>query len=200
MYGYDALGVEIDGKDVEAYKLFLQTWLKRKRLKHTADLVPVRRQGRRAARRLEVTLAASKEDHKAGAVQKLTVLQRRHHPARRACCGRTVADVLVADLPYGVAHGSYDDEGGISRRPLDLLERAVPQWLPLLRPGGALGLSWNTKVAKRELAEDILLANGLELVDARGAEPPGRPGHRARRGGGAGNPADLVVRPGVPAR
>src|SRR5919107_4634089 len=75
MYGYDAIGVEIDGKDVEAYKLFLQTWLKRKRLKHTAELVPVRRQGRRAARRLEVGLAASKEDHKAGAVQKVTVLQ-----------------------------------------------------------------------------------------------------------------------------
>ena len=75
MYGYDAVGVEIDGKDVEAYKLFLQTWLKRKRLKHTADLVPVRRHGRRAARRLEVTLAASKDDHRAGAVQKVTVVQ-----------------------------------------------------------------------------------------------------------------------------
>ena len=75
------------------------------------------------------------------------------------------ADVLVADLPYGVAHGSYDDEGGISRRPLDLLERAVPQWLNLLRPGGAIGLSWNLKVAKRALAEDILAANGLRIVE-----------------------------------
>lgn len=163
MYGYDALGVEIDGKDVEAYKLFLQTWLKRKRLKHTADLVPVRRQGRRAARRLEVTLAASKDDHKAGAVQKVTVLAADTTQLDGLLRGG-VADVLVADLPYGVAHGSYDDEGGLSRRPLDLLERAVPQWLPLVRPGGALGLSWNTKVARRELAEDILLANGLEIV------------------------------------
>jgi SAM-dependent methyltransferase len=163
MYGYDALGVEIDGKDVEAYKLFLQTWLKRKRLKHTADLVPVRRQGRRAARRLEVTLAASKDDHKAGAVQKVTVLAADTTQLDGLLRGG-VADVLVADLPYGVAHGSYDDEGGLSRRPLDLLERAMPQWLPLLRPGGAVGLSWNTKVARRELAEDILLANGLEIV------------------------------------
>jgi SAM-dependent methyltransferase len=164
MYGYDAIGVEMDGKDVEAYKLFLQTWLKRKRLKHTAELVPVRRQGRRAARRLEVTMAASKEDHKAGDVQKVVVL---HADATqldgllRANC----ADVLVADLPYGVAHGSYDDEGGMSRRPLDLLERAVPQWKALVRPGGAVGLSWNLKVAKRALAEDILIANGLEIVE-----------------------------------
>ncbi len=164
MYGYDAIGVEIDGKDVEAYKLFLQTWLKRKRLKHTAELVPVRRQGRRAARRLEVSLAASKDDHKAGDVQKVTVLQAdstQLDGLLRANC----ADVLVADLPYGVAHGSYDDEGGMSRRPLDLLERAVPQWLTLLRPGGALGLSWNLKVAKRALAEDILIANGLRIAE-----------------------------------
>ena len=163
MYGYDAVGVEIDGKDVEAYKLFLQTWLKRKRLKHTADLVPVRRQGRRAARRLEVTLAASKDDHRAGAVQKVTVLHADTTQLEGLIRGG-VADVLVADLPYGVAHGSYDDGGGLSRSPLDLLERAMPQWLPLLRPGAAIGLSWNLKVARRALAEDILIANGLTIV------------------------------------
>jgi SAM-dependent methyltransferase len=163
MYGYDGVGVEIDGKDVEAYKLFLQTWLKRKRLKHTAELVPVRRQGHKATRRLEVTLAASKDDHKAGAVQKLTVIQG-DTTQLDGLIRAGVADLLVADLPYGVAHASYD-EGGLSRRPLDLLERAVPQWLTLLRPGAALGLSWNTKVARRESAEDILLANGLEIVE-----------------------------------
>lgn len=163
MYGYDGIGIEIDGKDVEAYKLFLQTWLKRKRLKHTAELVPVRRQGRRAARRLEVTLAASKEEHKAGAVRRLTVLQADSTQLDGLLKGNC-ADVLVADLPYGVVHGSYDDAGGITRSPLDLLERAVPQWLTLLRKGGALGLSWNVKVARREFAEDILLANGLDVV------------------------------------
>jgi SAM-dependent methyltransferase len=163
MYGFDGIGIEIDGKDVEAYKLFLQTYLKRKRMKHTADLVPVRRQGRRAARRLEVTLAPSKDDHKAGAIQKITVLQADTTQLDGLLRGG-VADILVADLPYGVAHGSYDDQGGITRSPLDLLERAVPHWLPLLRPGAALGLSWNVKVARRELAEDILLANGLDLV------------------------------------
>jgi hypothetical protein len=163
MYGYDAIGIEVDARDVEAYEAFLKTYLRRKRLKHTADLVPVRRGGKRAARRLEVTLAATKDEHKAGAVQKVTVLQAdttHLDGLLRSNC----ADVLVADAPYGVAHGSHDDEGGMSRRPLDLLERAVPQWLSLLKIGGALGLSWNTKVAKRELAEDILLANGMEIV------------------------------------
>ncbi|HET6531613.1 MAG TPA: SAM-dependent methyltransferase [Actinoplanes sp.] len=159
MYGYDAIGVEIDAKDVEAYKAFLQAWMQRKRLKHTTELVPVRRQGRRAARRLEVTLGAVRS----GAVQKVTVVQGDTTQLDGLLRARCV-DVLVADLPYGVAHGSHDDRGGLSRRPVDLLERAVPQWVTLLRPGGALGLSWNLKVAKREAAEDILIANGLELV------------------------------------
>jgi Putative RNA methylase family UPF0020 len=163
MYGYDAVGIEIDARDVDAYEAFLKTYLKRKRLKHTAEMVPVRRGGKRAARRLDVTLAPSKDEHRAGGVQKLTVLNAdttRLDGLLRANC----ADVLVADAPYGVAHGSVTEEGGLSRRPLDLLERAVPQWVLLLRAGGALGLSWNTKVAKRELAEDILAANGLEIV------------------------------------
>jgi hypothetical protein len=154
MYGYDAIGIEIDAKDVEAVEAFLKTYLRRKRMKHTADMVPVRRDGRRAARRLDVTIQGTR---------KVTVLQadttRLEGLIRRDC-----ADVLVADLPYGVQHGSHHDDLGLTRSPLDLLERAVPGWLPLLRTGGALGLSWNLKVAKRELAEDILLANGLEIV------------------------------------
>ena len=163
MYGYDAIGIEIDARDVEAYEAFLKTYLRRKRLKHTAETAPVRRGGKRVARRLDVTVAASKDDHKAGAVQRLTVLQAdttRLAGLLRAGC----ADVLVADAPYGVAHGSHDEAGGLSRRPLELLERAVPEWVALLKPGGAIGLAWNTKVAKRALAEDILLANGLEIV------------------------------------
>jgi SAM-dependent methyltransferase len=164
MYGYDAIGVEIDGKDVEAYAGFLRTWLKRKRLKHSVEMVPVRRERKLVARRLDVSVAASKEDHRAGVVQRLTVL----HADTTKLDGvlrPNAADVIVADAPYGVAHGSVTEDGGLSRRPLDLLERAVPQWLPLLRPGGALGLSWNTRVARRELAEDVLLASGLQIVD-----------------------------------
>ena len=154
MYGYDAIGVEIDAKDVEAYEAFVKTYLRRKRLKHSAEMVPVRRGGKRVARRLEVTIAAA---------QRLTVLQADTTDLTgliRTPC----ADVLVADLPYGVAHGSHDGAGGLSRRPLELLERAVPQWSALLRPGGAVGLSWNLKVAGRALAEELLRAAGLEIV------------------------------------
>jgi hypothetical protein len=34
MYGYDAAGLDIDGKDFEEYGRFIRTWLKNKRIKH----------------------------------------------------------------------------------------------------------------------------------------------------------------------
>ena len=56
-YGYDAIGIEADGGQVDAYAAFLRTWLRRKRLKHRVDTHPVRQGGRRVARRLEATVA-----------------------------------------------------------------------------------------------------------------------------------------------
>ncbi|MEJ3744040.1 SAM-dependent methyltransferase [Actinomycetes bacterium KLBMP 9797] len=164
MYGYDGIGVELDGKDVDAYAAFLRTWLKRKRLKHTADLIPVRRDRRVAARRFEVELAPTKDAHRAGATQRVTVLHADTTQARdflRASC----ADVIVADAPYGVAHGSRTRETGLTRGPLALLAAALPGWVELLRPGGALGLAWNVHVADRAEAARTLADAGLDPVD-----------------------------------
>ncbi len=163
MYGYDALGVEQDGKDVDAYTAFLRTWLKRKRLKHTSETIPVRRDRRLVARRFETVLAASRDDYRAGATQRVTVLHadttRAGELLRPGC-----ADIIVTDTPYGVAHGSRTERQGLSRSPLDLLATAVPVWARLLRPGGALGISWNTHVAPRVDAEAILTGAGLRVV------------------------------------
>ncbi len=43
-YDYDASGIEIDPKDFEEYSRFIRTWLQNKRLKHEADIVPIRRE------------------------------------------------------------------------------------------------------------------------------------------------------------
>ncbi|HET8681650.1 MAG TPA: SAM-dependent methyltransferase [Micromonosporaceae bacterium] len=157
-YGYDAVGIEVDGADVDAYAAFIKTWLRRKRVKHRAEMHPVRRDRRRVARCLDVVI---------GGDQRLTVFHADTLDARdflRAGC----VDVVVADTPYGVAHGSRTPDKGLSRRPLDLLAAAVPVWAELLRPGGALGVSWNTHVAARSAAAATLAAAGLEVVDSPG--------------------------------
>jgi SAM-dependent methyltransferase len=157
MYGYHGIGIELDGKEVDAYAAFLRTYLRRKRLKHQAASNPVRKNRRLVARRFEASI---------GGTQRVTVFQADTTEAReflRAGC----ADVLVADAPYGVAHGSHAG-GARTRAPLDLLRAALPGWVQLLRPGGALGLAWNTYLATRAETATLLIEHGLEVRDGPG--------------------------------
>lgn len=163
MYGYDAYGLDVDGKDFEAYSGFVKTWLRNKRLKHTAETVPVRRERALVGRRLNVTFGLSKEAVKAGDVQHLTVVNADTLRSRDFFKPRTF-DVVATDAPYGVQHGSKGG-GGLSRSPLELLRQAVPVWAELLRSGGAMGIAWNTYGGtKAELAK-IVAGAGLEVMD-----------------------------------
>jgi SAM-dependent methyltransferase len=162
MYGYDAAGVDLNRQDFDAYSAFIKAWLKRKRIKHHVGYDgPVRREGKVIARRLQISLAASPEAHKAGATQSLDVV---NAPTERSAefFRPASVDAVVTDAPYGVQHGSRTAVQGLARKPLDLLAASVPAWARLLRPGGAIGLAWNTLVAHREDAAQILADAGLE--------------------------------------
>lgn len=166
MYGFHAAGIDRDQQDFEAYSTYLSTYLKRKRIKHKIDVGPIRRNRQVVARRLHATLAADREDYKAGDTQELEVINADTTKAREFFRPASF-DVLVADAPYGVKHGSRTD-AGLVRSPLDLLAAAAPVWVELLRPGGALGIAWNTVVARREEAAAVLAGAGLEPVETDG--------------------------------
>lgn len=163
MYGYDAFGIDIDHKDFEAYSGFLRTWLQRKRIKHTIEHGPVRRDRTLLGHRFEASIGLSREEYKAGEKRQITLVNADtlaagdFFPAGRF-------DVVVTDAPYGVQHGSRN-AGGLSRSPLGLLQDAVPVWARLLRRGGAIGISWNTFVAERDKAVEVLAGHGLEVFD-----------------------------------
>jgi SAM-dependent methyltransferase len=165
MFGWDAAGIDHDAKDFEAYSTFIQTWLKQKRIKHHAEAGPVRRERRVVGRRLRIELAAAKEDYKAGQTQHLDVVNADTVKALEFFRPQTF-HVVVADAPYGVQHGSRTAAKGLTRSPLDLLAEATPAWSRLLKPGGAVGLSWNTRVARREAATRILAESGLVVMDS----------------------------------
>jgi hypothetical protein len=165
MYGWDAAGIDLDQKDFEAYSAFIQTWLKRKRIKHHAEHGPLRLDGRVAGRRLRVSLAAAADDYKAGLTQRLDVVNADTTRAREFFRPGKF-DLVVADAPYGVQHGSRTAAKGLARSPLDLLAAAAPVWAGLLRSGGACGLAWNTLVARRDEAAKILADAGLDPVDS----------------------------------
>jgi SAM-dependent methyltransferase len=167
MYGFDAYGADLDARDIAAYAVFIQRWLKDKRLKHQAGFAPVRRDHKVVARRLTAQFAATKDEYKAGDVQRLDVVE-----ADTTRIGEfflaASADLLVADLPYGVQHASHATGSlrSLARSPLDLLQAAAPAWAKVLRPGGALGISWNTHVARRADAAGALADAGLAVLDS----------------------------------
>jgi hypothetical protein len=168
MYGYDAAGLDLSRPDFEAYSAFIQTWLKRKRIKHHCEYNgPVRRDGKVVARRLQLSLAATKEAYKSGELQRLDVVNADTVSAAEFFRPSTF-DVLVTDAPYGIQHGSRTAAKGRVRGPLRLLAEAVPVWAALLRPGGGVGIAWNTLVAQREAVAKVLADAGLEPIE----EPP----------------------------
>jgi tRNA G10 N-methylase Trm11 len=146
--------------------------LKNNRVKHQAEIAPVRREKAVLGRRLHVTLGASKELYKSGETMEITVVN-----ADALGAGRFFRpgsfDLIVTDAPYGVQHGSRakgarPGQNGprLSRSPVELLAAAVPEWARLLRRGGAIGISWNTFVGRREELAEILTSSGLEVQDS----------------------------------
>lgn len=159
LLGHDGFGVEADEKAFEQMAAFTKTWLRRKRLKHTADVTPVRRDGKAVGKRFDATLRL--EDR----VLKLTTFTGDTRESADLF-GRKKFDAIVTDAPYGVVHGSTTDVRGGAKRdrsPARLLKEAVGVWASQLMHGGALGLSWNTFGLPREELVAMLEGAGLQV-------------------------------------
>ncbi len=162
MLGHHGFGVEGDTKAVEAMAAYLKTWLRRKRVKHTADTTPVRREGKVLGKRFDATLKRPAED---GGDLTMAVFTGDTRTSKQLY-GKKTFDAIVTDAPYGVVHGAQQTDvrghaGKRDRSPAGLLGEALPVWVEQLKPGGALGLSWNTFGMTREALAAELSANGL---------------------------------------
>ena len=142
-YGFDAAGVEINGRDIDAWVSFFTTWLKDKRVKHHVDRRRIRHDGRVSGHRIEVRIGREG----GGDIQHASVVTGTTTELV-AYFGAASVDGIVTDLPYGVQHGSVVGEHRI-RRPDDLLSEALPAWREVLRPGGAVAMACNTKTLSR---------------------------------------------------
>lgn len=161
--GHHGAGVDADAHALEQSAAFLKTWLRRKRMKHSAEVRPVRRDGKSLGKRLDVEVRPEQ-----GPPLSLTVFSGDTRDSARLF-GKRRFDAIVTDAPYGVVHGSHSDVRGVSgrrdRSAAGLLREAIPVWASQLRPGGALGLSWNTLGLPREELAALLSEAGLVPLD-----------------------------------
>ena len=154
MYGFDAAGVEVEAKAVEAYETFFVQWLQEKRLKHKVEQARVRRDGKLTGHRTDIAVGESKAEVKAGGASSVTIVEDDTRHVAEHFKKRTF-DALVADLPYGVQHDTRDV----------LLADALPGWLRVLKPGAALALAWNRRALARPDLVSMLSDAGVEVFD-----------------------------------
>jgi hypothetical protein len=162
--GCNAAGVEAELRAVEAYAAYLRTYWRRKRLKHSLELSPVRREGKIMGKRLEAEVIPVGRDRPVA----LTVFSGDTRQSA-ALFGKRTFDAVLADAPYGVVHGSQTDVRGSSgkrdRSAAGLISDALPVWARQLKTGGALGLSWNAIGLRRERLLELVSDAGLEPLD-----------------------------------
>jgi hypothetical protein len=162
VYGLDAVGLEHDKRDVEAWEAFFVGWCQDKRLKHQVARERHRKGRATPAQRCTVTYGRDKDRSAHRVVEVVhddTTHLRDHVPARSV-------DLLVCDLPYGVQHGASPSPGTVRRSPAELLDVALPVWRDVLRPGAGAALAWNRRTLARAELVGLLDAHGFGLCTA----------------------------------
>ncbi|MGN1368690.1 MAG: TRM11 family SAM-dependent methyltransferase [Aristaeellaceae bacterium] len=161
--GMNAVGVDIDNRDLKECADYFERYMQYHRMKHRLD------QSSRTVRKHAVpaavyTIADTKEHFKEGDTRTLSLFLG-DTGLTGELCRKTPAHLLVADLPYGVQHAPQD--GKRTETFLQVMKRALPQWRDALRKGGAMALSFNTLTLKKaDLIKLLTEAGFAPLTEA----------------------------------
>ncbi len=149
-YGIDAKGVEQDVDALADIRRHIRKWSKIHRQKHRLEEGRIRTGDQRqdTHRFLECEIAGARLRVIAGDSSQAPALLNRQR-----------FDLIVSDLPYGIAHRG---RGG-SRNPLEVIQACASAWSASLKPGGAMVLAFNANLPRRQQLIDALDQPGLEL-------------------------------------
>lgn len=167
VYGMDVTGVEIDAKSSQAIILFFRQYLKNERYKHTTSRRAVA--GKNKSEMIysdAFEYARKKEDFKGAKTRKCFSVVTGPSQDSAKYFKNASFNLIVGDLPYGVAHGNTSDSSSrsITRNPSELITECLPQWQKVLKPGGVIVLAWNSFLISRVELAIIVEANGLTVL------------------------------------
>lgn len=169
VYGFDAMGIEIDKKAAQESGAFFKKYLQVERYKHITDERQVF--GKNKAEAIyaqEFEYGASKDDFKDDNLRrKLGVVNGSTLDADKYFKKESF-HLIVGDLPYGIAHGNSvtNKAGSITRNPSELLDQCLPQWQQVLKKGGVVVVAWNSFVISRHKLTKVFASHGFEVLSS----------------------------------
>ena len=158
--GMNAVGLDIDRRDLKECADYFSRYLQYHKLKHKLE------QSARTVKKTSVpealyTLADSKEHFQQKDVRTLRLLQG-DTGLTGELMKKTPVEVIVADLPYGVQHAPQDGRQPESFQ--GLLKRVLPSWKNALKPGGAMAVSFNALTLPRKKLVELMEGAGLHVL------------------------------------
>jgi tRNA G10 N-methylase Trm11 len=164
--GMDVMGVEINAKWVQEIQTFIVKYMKNGRYKHKVTKEKRTGEGgKKIADGFVINAAVNKDDfmQDLGQSMKLYASDTRivNQIIKKNSC-----DVMVSDLPYGVQHGSKSaKDTKMARSPIGLIEEALPAWKSVLKPKGAIVLSFNEFTLKWSELAKLFSDQGFKVLD-----------------------------------
>ena len=155
--GMNAVGLDIDAKDIREASEYFSRYLKINQMKHT---VKTRSEtaGKTAVPVTEFVFADTKEHYQSGDTRSL-MLATGDTCMASGITRKKPVHMIVADLPYGIQHAP---QSGRKTEPFSrILERSLPEWRKALVPGGTVALSFNTLTLPADTVVSLLEKSGF---------------------------------------
>ena len=163
--GVNAIGVELDEKAVVETDQYLERYLQFHHMKHRREAASLTIPGAKSARSISFTLSDTPEHYKQGDTRTLQLICADTRFTDRLV-GKAKCDLIIGDLPYGVQHAPKQAKRMSELE--TLLSQALPAYRSVLKPNGAIALSFNTYTLKREVVIELMDKAGLHPL----TEPP----------------------------
>ena len=159
--GMNAVGVDLDRKDIREAADYFSRYLKFHKLKHE-EKTRSETFGRHSVPVTVFTFADTREQWQSRNTRTLS-LACADTSESPALFRRERAHLIAADLPYGIQHAP---QSGTKPESLHVfLSRVLPVWKKTLHPGGAIALSFNTLTLPSKDVRDALAAAGFRLPE-----------------------------------
>jgi len=161
MCGMNAVGVDLDRKDIRESVEYFSRYLKYHKIKHEQKS----RSETLSGQAVPVTVfrfADTREHYQADRIRTLS-LACADTAESPALFRKNKAHIIAADLPYGVQHAP---QSGVKPEPLlHFLRRVLPAWKQALRPRGVIALSFNTLTLPSKDVRKALTDAGFTLPE-----------------------------------